>query len=366
MPPMPRGTSMHLHFPKSLVAAARTATISLALALSFVANAAPVRAQPVAPSEIDILKGIPWKFLSDVAETVIPTPDGANGFNRGHGWTNVTEQKVTDRLIDAAVVQRNPALVSKMLLVANYAFAHQASDGGFPAPRLTPVQEAASSAFFIRDIAHSMLLLQQSTWFQQSASTASLRTSVAGLEPKVQLGLTYLMNHQSELRSDTGGANRLVVYAGAFYLTGKLFGKSDAIDVGRSFLNEAFSHQSSDGSFLELGGFDSSYQNVSLYEAQIIYVQMAQDDPIRGTLWQAISRGYAREAPSVQSTGELSSLNNTRIGAQSISAQHGGPVHAFDGISAGLAFSYYAGITNDVVAKQRAAQVLSFYFKIPS
>ena len=366
MPPTRPDMCMRLHFHKLLVARARNAVIALGLALSVVVTAVPVHAQPVAPSEIDILKGIPWKFLSDVAETVIPTPDGANGFNRGHGWTNVTEQKVTDRLIDAAVVQRNPALVSKMLLVANYAFAHQASDGGFPAPNLTPVQEAGSSAFFIRDIAHSLLLLRQSSWFQQSASTASLRASVSGLEPKVQLGLTYLMNHQSELRSDTGGANRLVVYAGAYYLAGKLLGKSDAMDVGRSFLDEAFSHQSSDGSFLELGGFDSSYQNVSLYEAQVIYVQMAADDSMRGTLWQAISRGYSREAPSVQTTGELSSLNNTRIGAQSISAQHGGPAHAIDGIAAGLAFSYYAGITNDAAAKQRAALVLSYYFKIPS
>jgi hypothetical protein len=255
--------------------------------------------------------------------------------------------------------------------VADAAFAHQEADGGFAynvarsglsaTPNATGL--AAQAAFFVSDLSHTLLLLRDSPWFRASQMTPALRQRIPGLEQHLSSALGYLINHRQDLHADHDTANRFLIYAEAYYLSGKLLGRDDALSVGREFIDQALSQQASDGTFLELHGFDSSYQNVSLSEGEYLFLYMSGDSE-QPRLWNAISRGYERELRALAPSGEISTAGNTRVGAQSIPALHGGPVHRFDSEAAGFAFTYFAAIAGTPDAERNADLVVHHYFNV--
>lgn len=338
--------------------------LSIAALIVCFACAQTGAAARVSVNQSSIPSALPRSFLAYLASTVRPTAAGATGRNRGRPWTNAGEQRVTDRAISMAVISHDSTLVTKAFSVANYTFAHQLPSGAFEAAGFTPLQMAATTAFAIRDLSHSLLLLRDSSWFAMDPSNASLRMQADGLRAKISSSLDYLIANQQLLQTDGGATNRLLVYAGAFYLSADLLNRVDALAAGRALLGEALAKQTVDGTFLESGGFDSSYQCVSLYEAELIYLYMPQSDALRAPLRQAIIAGMARESRSVMQSGEISTVGNTRVGAQSNAAAHGGPVHAVDAIDAGLAFLYYGIMFDNVQARTQGTNIIRYYFKI--
>jgi len=312
-----------------------------------------------------VVAKLPPRFLDLVAAQNRPDSSGAAQHNRGGQWRSVNFQIGTDRLVTAGLAERKLSYIADALHTASYAFAHQTPDGGFSdTVGYMPAQRFGAAGGFTVYLAHSLLMLQQSRWFQQSPQTAQLRARARALYTPLRSTLNFLIANQAYPRADRAATNRIISYGAEYYLAGRLLGDPTAIEIGRSFLGDALGRQMPDGTFPEVGGFDSSYQNVSLYFAQITFLQMPTSDPLREALWSAIQRGFARENANVLPTGEISTLGNTRIG-QTLAVQRGQAApHRLDSGDAVLAYSYYAAITGDPGAHSNVQQILAHYFNL--
>jgi hypothetical protein len=357
---------MHFRFPSHTATRGLVWAAALAVTVPLIGSL-DARANSV--TELQVLDAVSPTFLNAVSEEVRPTPDGAMGRNRG-AWYNVLDQRDCFRAAAAGIRGKNAALISRAFSVATESFEHQTSGGDFAynlqrvgQPQGALVQ-ASQAAFFASDLAHTLLLLNESPWFQASGTTVGLRAQIPAFRQKLSLTLGYLMDHRSDLMQDNQAANRLMIYGEAYYLSGVALGRSDALSAGDDFVRASLAQETQDGTFLELHGFDSSYQNVSISEAEYVYLNMSGDDALKPVLWAGIQRGYQREVASLEPSGEISTTGNTRVGPGSIPAQHGAQVHSLDRTAAAFAFSYYAAITSAADDAARAASVDRFYFSV--
>ena len=336
----------------------RRCSAILAFALCSIAVPLTSLAQVPSVDPNSVIEGLPLPdlFFDRIAAENRPSQDGAEARNRGRAWLSVNDQIGTDRLVTAGLHEHDPQDIAEALNAAQYAFAHQTPDGNFAdAMGYNAREQAGSVGGFTFYLAHSLLMLAQSPWFMQSAQTAQLRGQAQSLIVPFNRTLNWFIQQADLVRTDQAATNRIMSYGGDYYLAGKLLSNGEAINIGRSFIEEAIDKQRSDGTFPEEGGFDSSYQNVSLSFGQVIFLQMPPSDPLRERLWAAIQRGVAREALSVMPNGEISTVGNTRV--------HGGPgQHQVDSHTAVLAHAYYAEITGDPNARQAVQSILGYYF----
>jgi hypothetical protein len=310
------------------------------------APSSPAPAQSVL-SETQVLARIPLALLRKAAGELKTGANGAAGENR-NGWKGAIYQRATATIAEYGVVAQSPQVLSVALGRAAYAFGHQRPDGSFGSIGRVP---ARSDAFFVADYAHTLLLLRSDPWFQTSPQTARLRAQAAGDVPRVAAAVAYLSAGAAGLAADRGADNRTFIYANALYLGGLLTGNSHAMQLGDRFAQDALSRQLPDGTFPELGGFDSSYQCVSLRNALVLWLYMAPADPVRQALWNGIVRGTARERAALLPSGEISTAGNTR-------KRH------VDRRNVAKAFAYYAAITGDPQARRAAGAVLAYYYQV--
>ncbi len=310
--------------------------------------------------EQEVIGRVPVALLRQMANQAIPNAQGAVGLNLG-GWERVEYQRDTTLWAQYGIAAHNAGAVRTALRIADYAFAHQQADGGFS---LGPGQSNAAGAasWFVNDFSHAAALLQQNGWFETSAATATLRANLSDDIRRLRAAVRYLVARSDELAADTAAANRILQYAVGYLLGGQETGNQEAVRFSRQFSRSALGHVTPDGVFVEAGGFDSSYQCVSLYMAQVLVLNMQASQPLRERLWSAIESGMARERRALLPSGEISTLNNTRVGRQSISGLHGGVVHQFDRFFSAFAFEYFAGITQRPAAQRDAVSVLSYYW----
>jgi len=329
-----------------------------ALALcTLVAPLATLAAAPVVdPNAVVESLPLPNSFLDMIATENAPDPSGASQNNRGGKWITVNYQIGTDRLVTAGLHEHNPQYIAEALNVATYAFAHQNPDGSFV--DANPREQVGATGGFIVYLSHSLLMLQQSPWFMQSPQTAQLRTQAQSLYRPLGAAFNWFIPQASILRADKAATNRIISYGAEYYLGAKLLGNDQALNLGRSFIEEGLDKQFADGTFPEVGGFDSSYQNVSLYFAQIVLLQIPPSDPLRERLWAGIQRGIRREQRNVMPSGEISTVGNTRI--HPIPGAPG--QHHLDSHYAVIAHAYYAAITGDPDARQTVQLMLGHYF----
>ena len=337
---MMRSRSLH-----SLLGA--IAAIGLALALSAPAGAAPN------VSESTALSRIPQTFLARMMHRAAIAPSGAVGRN-ADSWLAIEGQAFTAELTSYALTSHDAAAIEQAFRVADFGFAHEQPGGGFQGGG------ASSAAMFVQDIGHTLLLLDTSDWFDGSADTQSLKAKVPKLSRQEATALAYLMGSRAYLERDTDAANRLARYADAYYFAGMAERDTGAIRVGESFLRSFLDDQGPDGTFYELGGFDSSYQCASIYLAEILFLNMPKG-ALRNQLWAAIVNGITRERRALAPSGAIATLHNTRTGPDSQMAARTGAVYNIDAGHAALAFQYYAAITGESQAV-RDARAISLYY----
>ncbi len=319
-------------------------------------------------SEWTVLQRMSPGFIANLSHNMRANPDGSESMNH-YGWLQVGMQRSSMYGVPAAVLAQNASALDKSFAAIEYAFAHQHPDGSFDysegssGMHATPTAEALSVAFFLGDLGHTILLLQSSPWFMTSPQTASQRAQLARIKSQAVPTLNWYMSRQSVVARDTGTTNRIIAYGLAYYLMGRALDRPDAMAVGRSFMNRALAGQMSDGTFPEGGGFDSSYQNVSLYQLMVYYLNLGPDDTyMRSQLWTAIANGMNRELKNVGTNGQISTEGNSRVGGNSTETYFG---HAktVDAPDASLSFEYYANITNDPGLRTLADNVEQTYLK---
>jgi hypothetical protein len=319
----------------------------------------PASAAPVT-SEQSVVASMPEALLQAMARAGTPDGRGALTVNRS-SWARVDYQRDTTLWAQYGIAVRDAGAIGTAQRIAAYAFEHQQSGGGFA---LGPGQSHAvgAAAWFVNDFSHTVALLRGNDWFANAGATAAERTRLARQTQRLGSALNYMVANEATLENDTAAVNRTFVYANLYFIGGKQTGNHQAVRLGNRFLASALDRQAADGTFPEAGGFDSSYQCVSLYEAQVLYLNMPAANPLHDRLWQAIVSGMARERRALRSDGDLSTDENTRVGPNTVTAERGGPVHHVDAVHAALAFEYFAAIVGTAAARRDAAAIAARYW----
>ena len=250
-------------------------------------------------------------------------PDGAMGANRGGQYHTVGEQRHVDPHVIHGLVTEDTTELGAAVTAIEYAFQHQNPDGSFQV-----VQFANSSVtlqtydpvgvdFFMSDLGHCLVLFHESNWFQTSPQAAALLQRVNALRPKIALSLQWLSQSAqvAEIEKDaTNDTNRLAIASAAYLLVGSWLGDPAGMQVGATMAHEVTSRLTPDGVIPENGGYDSSYQSVSLLHLYWIDLHvLAQEPALTTPVEQAISKGIARQLQNVMSTGQISTTGNTRV-----------------------------------------------------
>jgi hypothetical protein len=293
----------------------------------------------------------------------VDSNSGAVGLNQ-QGYISVGLQRHSSELIAYGILTKDTGLISTGIKVLEYSFMHQQPDGSFQTTpqSLTTGSAAQDGAFFYYDLGYSMLLLKDSQWFQTAPETSSLRSRVNKLSAPAKTSLTWLVGREPVLiEKDRSGTNRLLYDANAYYLVGKATGRSDALKLGESFARIALQQQASEGFFLERGGYDSSYNAVSLRQAILLYTNLKSDAAsLKQDLGKAIDKSVAWQLTRIAPTGEVLTEGNTRI--KPIGEQYTltGTVKKVDYKEVVLALDYYAKLSGDTAAQDAANRVRNY------
>jgi hypothetical protein len=343
--------------------------IAVSLNLGYLSYSIPnlvssVKQAPIT-SEWEVVSQLNPKLLQQLARSHTPDSTGAIGRNQP-SYQSVTFQRYTAQRVIYGLLTHNLNLIEQSILAMEYAFAHQSWDGSFAvsysnARRTAKTVAVASDvAGFYSDFGRSLLLLQQSDWFTHSQETGGLQTRLQRLIPLAKVSLAWLVNQANELKTyHQATTNLLFLDATAYYLTGQALANPKAVQLGEQFTQFALSQQDPSGFFLEKGGYDTSYQGVSLDLALSIYTHVSQNEKaLRDHLWKGIVGGVKWQLKYIGSDGQISTVGNSRVysgGEKYFNREKG-----IDYPRTINALLYYAQIAKDQTAKQAADRMALF------
>lgn len=190
----------------------------------------------------------------------------------------------------------------------NWGFTQQTSDGSFSRTG----DAFHSTSFFIEAVAHSLIIVQQSRFSQQSLSLQQL------FIPKLQKAATWLTQPAvllSGKRRNQPYTHRFYLLAAALGVTGKLAGDQALIQSSESFIEEGLALQNSDGYNPELNGYDVSYHMVGLVFAER-WLKAFPTHPLAPRVSSMIEKGLEWELTKVKPSGEIDTTGSTRIGKE--------------------------------------------------
>lgn len=326
----------------------------------------------VAQSYQDIVTKLP----ADVIRALRPQPttQGALGRNQS-GYFHVRFQLDQTRLMDYALRFEDITTLEHYVTCLEYAFAHQLSTGDFsvvpPAaltndPNYTPPTAgdlASGVAFFAYSVGWSLSNLKASAWYQTDPTLAGVRQRIQVLRPKLVQMLQYLLASRAVLEQvDATAPNRLLFDAVGYYSLGKYLEDTVAVATGLEFARAAIVQRDEErGYFVEAGGWDSSYNGVSVMVGLELYFLLHNqgDLPQLPELPHILSCAAQWQRSRVLSSGEISTLGNTRV-------YHGG--EAFIGVAKEVdvvktikSFLYLHQLSNDVDYKTTYERIIDFY-----
>lgn len=285
-------------------------------------SVAAVEAAPPTMSEWDVLQEINPEVIARLAQWETPNGVGALGRNKP-AYFSVRWQEPMTRSIVKGLLDRDPSRIDMGIRAMEYAFTYQNLDGSFPivvppqfpGTKAYPQDYADAVSFLFSELGRSMLLLDDNAWFQTAAETAALRPRVAALRPAIELALDWLLTQQGLMMlADWDLPNHLAYNADGLYFVGQLLDRADAIDAGHAFVDPVLANQWGNGVLPENGGYDSSYQSVTLYRLLLLFLRVdPADGEFRQALWTAIDRGIAWELTRILPTGEVDTTGNSRV-----------------------------------------------------
>lgn len=284
---------------------------------------APAKALPVKPaiavasdqirSEYDLVKALFDKAEFKQLLQLKANPRGIDAIGAAGrnipAFSDVAAQRDAGWMLLLGLCEERPELVEKAILALEYAFARQDPQGFFQNGLGVAEQKAINAdTFFLQAYAQVYGLLKSSRFAPQYLGRLD------ALQPKLRAAMTWLQENADEMsRQDKLTANRLAFDALAFLLNGSLLKDQSLIDIGKRFVTDALAMQTDAGVFLEKGGYDSSYQAVSLLNLQIAWLVL--DDPqLRQGTFLAMVRGMEWLKSRILPSGEVSAIGNSRTG----------------------------------------------------
>lgn len=233
--------------------------------------------------------------------------NGAVGVNRS-SFKYVAAQRDVLWLALRALAERNPQAIDDVMRGLEYGFARQTSKGNFK-NRMNESALAAvgSDAFFLQAYGRARLLIGASPYALQTA------TRFGAMDRQVPRALSWVLASLEELyRQDMNATNRLFFDALALGLCGKVVGDTASIAKADEFVQHGISAQRADGTFNEHGGYDSSYQAVSLINIAVWLLNPPAN--MTDQLTAALRSGAAWEMTRIAADGKILTEGNARTG----------------------------------------------------
>ncbi len=306
-------------------------------------------------SEIALLHRIPAEALDRIAFDAAPDANGNMQLNKAH-WTSVVFQRVAMPLMWIGATESNQGKVDQAWRAVDAAFAHQKPDGSFDTASGDPTAPT-DMAFWLEAVSHGIIVLQQ------SPLAAANRMHISAVLPKIQAAALWLNRPEVSaalLKGDNLGTNRIFTDADAFASAGLLLQNNALMSSAARFTSEALHRITPEGVASEEGGFDSSYQAVSLLHASYLQFRMPDE-----RLKAAIGAMLARELPAIGANGSVDVSKNTRTGrGQEKVYGHAKPVDQRS-VILGL---YYSGLLmgrTDAVNAARSVFASAFHQSAP-
>ncbi|HEY0867465.1 MAG TPA: hypothetical protein VGE01_08805 [Fimbriimonas sp.] len=275
-------------------------------------TAAVLIAQAQAAPDVLGLVGSLNAFAPNVANGTIYdcSVDGANlaGRNRKEGrWITVAEQRWSAAALLTAVAKGNKAGIDTNLRGIEWTLDQMQPDGSFVLidtdtmePSKGKAKIASAGKMFLAHALPALMALR--------AKYPGYATRVNALKPQLALAAGYVYQYRDRIfNGGSTGINRQIRLAAVLIESGLFLRNPIHLEDGRAILRLALASQWDNGVFPEEGGYDTSYQLVSLME--LAKIQFLDPTP-EGTY--ALRRGCAWSLHRFLEDGRIDATGNTR------------------------------------------------------
>jgi hypothetical protein len=238
-------------------------------------------------------------------------------WEQGVGDLNIESQRNAYLVLAAGIASTETdkaMLLDRGIRALEWGFNQQGPDGSFPAERAGAPEKSHSihaKSEFLESAAWSLLLLSQS-----GDIDPSFRDRATALSAKLDLSAEWLARSDdlTTFFMDGKNSNQLFFIAAALQEAGLVTGKAALGEKAISLVMKILSSQTADGVFPEAGGFDLSYQTVSV-DLLTRIASTVMGATLRATLLEADQRAIDRFLRQVAPDGTIDTSGNTRTAA---------------------------------------------------
>ena len=217
----------------------------------------------------------------------------------------IEEQRIASEAIAAGIAQNNIEAIKRGFKILEWGFAQQKMDGSFDCK-----DNFHSTSFFVEAAAHSILLLNKSSFHDQ------FKEQIDILVPKLLKSALWMIRPEIEYAGKTNNfqyAHRNFLVGAALGEAGIVTNNNSLIEKSNQWIKEGLSKQNIAGFNYEKGGYDSTYQAVGLLFAMRLrsYQDNTTLDPSFDLM---IEKGISWLKSRVLSDGSIDVNGNTRTG----------------------------------------------------
>jgi hypothetical protein len=296
----------------------RRAVLFLAILVAYVLALFPVASAPVARAQTanspdllalhddslltNALYLWPERLASNFAATGAVSVNIAYENGQASQWF-IEQQRYGGDFIQAGIFTNNDALIREGLLLLDWGFDRQGSDGSFP---LTG-DPFHSTSMFVEGAARGLLLLQQS-------GRPGYNDTIQAMLPKLEAAARWMMVPSVASRGQSNNrpyTHRRYIVASALAITAELTGDADIAAAATPYIQDALSLQQPDGVNPEKGGGDVNYQALGLLMAAR-YLTVCSDAVLCQAVRTMIERGLQWELAKIDAEGNVSAVCSTR------------------------------------------------------
>ncbi|MBN1899380.1 MAG: hypothetical protein JW827_11430 [Spirochaetes bacterium] len=183
------------------------------------------------------------------------------------------------------------------------------------------------------------------------------------LSSKIKKAAFYVLNSskwKKELELIEDYCNQMIGTGLMFKLMGTIIKDKKLIDYGHNLFYKGIEKQTKQGVFPEKGGYDSSYQAVSLMFIQFHYYYLAGENEKRSLL-KIMEKGWEWELGRIKNSGEIIVKGNTRTGLKQ--EKWRGKFKDVNYPEVSMSLLYWAHIKNDQKLRELANRVFKYAVK---
>lgn len=271
----------------------------------------------------------------------------------------IEEQRYGDDYIERGIAQENPALISEGLLIFNWGFAREASDGSFPGSGDgTPGEVEHSASLFIEAAARSLYALKHYSPVTYSLAPGTYTATIARDAQLIHQTAEWLTGATDSSiptllqQYDAPYTHRRYLLGAALQETSDLSGDSTLVPIADTYVDEGLAlelgtgwqaalTENSSGAYPpavlvapgsavpsgatsvisavgvnpESNGYDANYQAVGAFYAECFY-NYSSDTTRKAEIKSMLSTALIWEASRVEVNGYIDWAGSSRVGVE--------------------------------------------------